>query len=82
MGLRVFTTFAHDTKTCGSELIRDDASTSNTTANCPSAIASKLAPTVGSGVWPERQVGCQTAFASGLALTMGSAYDRESQVGY
>ncbi|QBZ87321.1 hypothetical protein EPZ47_00885 [Pseudomonas viciae] len=33
IGLRVFTTFAHDTKTCGSELARDDASTSNTTAN-------------------------------------------------
>ena len=32
-GLWAFTTFAHDIKTCGSELARDEAGTSNITAN-------------------------------------------------
>ncbi len=35
-------------KTCGSELARDGAMTSNIIFDCQAAIASKLAPT---GVW-------------------------------
>jgi len=34
---------------CGSGLAREDVSTVNTTGDCPSAIASKLAPTMGPG---------------------------------
>ncbi|KKA08033.1 hypothetical protein VP02_11245 [Pseudomonas ogarae] len=39
--------------TCGSELARDEAMTSNIFFDCQAAIASKLAPTGGLGVFEE-----------------------------
>ncbi len=48
-------------KTCGSEPAREGASTSNITANCPTAIASRLAPTIESKYDCQSQVGYKAA---------------------
>ncbi|ROM74648.1 hypothetical protein BK654_17470 [Pseudomonas brassicacearum] len=45
MGLWVLIASAHDTKTCGSELARDEASPFNIFIDSDTAFASRLAPT-------------------------------------
>ncbi|ROM73369.1 hypothetical protein BK654_23630 [Pseudomonas brassicacearum] len=60
MGLWVLIASAHDTKTCGSELARDEASPFNIFIASDTAFASKLAPTGGTRSHPN-QAGYQAA---------------------